>query len=254
MLGIRKPAAGWNWAASGKHPSAKDFFHIGCRFPLAAGLADWVRKGFSPPGTGSRMAPGGCSWRFWAQGNSGKELACGLLRDSSDSLGRPYPLLIAGSGVLPAWQDHWEWLSRACDGAWRQMEYVSSRKYDNLEQLEGELLRTRPPGPDWAEIKTMAPAGSDSFRPPLPPLVVRMDNGIVRLSLEDLATGGGNGEPDPIPDLVLQVNAAVKAAFDKTPSAMFMGGTVDRSFVVFFFRAIKAADFAMLWSPDNGNN
>lgn len=198
----------------------------------------------------------GCSWRFWARGNTGNDLLCGLLRDSSDSIGRPYPLLVAGGGFLSSWENHWELLPRVCEGTWRQLEYVSARKFDNLEKLEGELLRTRPPRPDWSDApstdaETTLPESLSRLSPPLKD---RVPKGVVRLPLNDSGGIAGDDKDDAILNRVLHMNAAMKNSFAKTPGAVFLGGSLERSFAVFFFRAINAEDFASLWLPEGDNN
>ena len=65
-----------------------------------------------------------CSWRFWAKGANKKALVCGVARDSSDSVGRPYPLLVVGTGPLADWEDEWELLPAACENTWNQMDVM----------------------------------------------------------------------------------------------------------------------------------
>jgi hypothetical protein len=256
VLGIARSGSCWNWAAHGKHPSAKDFFKIGYSFPLADGFADWVRKGYQSAPEWDRSGTAGYSWRFWARGKTRNDLACGLLRDSSDSVGRPYPLLITGSGCLPSWEERWELLPWMCEGTWRHMEYISAQRFNNLEKLEVELLRTKPPCPDWPAIHSMdREAGSPDFISRFPVLVAeQLKNGVVRLSLNDLGNITVNSKHDDVMELVLRMNSIMKSDSGKTPGAVFMGGTFERMFVVFFYRALNADDFKMLWSPDNGNN
>ncbi len=256
MLGLTKTGSTWSWAAYGKHPSAKDFFRIGCSFPLAAGFADWIRKGYVALTERSRSGPAGYSWRFWARGKNNNDLVCGLVRDCCDSVGRPYPLLIIGSGSLPSWEDHWELLPLICGDTWQYMEYISAKRLDNLEKLEAELVRIKPPCPDGNNTHStdMRRSNPDFLSRFSALLAEQMKNNAVRLSLNDLGSLTATSRHDDIQELVLGMNSAMKTSFGKTPGAMFMGGTFERTFAVFFYRALNTDDFEMLWSPDNGNN
>jgi len=256
VLGLTKTGSTWSWAAYGKHPSAKDFFRIGCSFPLAAGFADWVRKGYVAPSERGGYGPVGYSWRFWARGKNTDDLVCGLLRDCSDSVGRPYPLLIIGSGNLASWEKHWELLPWACEDAWRHMEYISAKRFDNLEKLEAELLCTKPPCPDWQTTHPVSRGADNSGVLSRISMVLagQVKKDAVTLSLNDLGSLTVNSKHDDIQELVLSMSSAMKTGFVKTPGAMFIGGTIERASAVFFYRALKTDDFEMLWSPDNGNN
>ena len=77
-------------------------------------------------------------------------LACGLLRDSSDSLGRPYPLLIIGSGSLQGWEERWDLLPLACERSWEQMESIATGTFLDFEHLQEEVRRIEPPRPQWS--------------------------------------------------------------------------------------------------------
>ncbi|MEG6548946.1 type VI secretion system-associated protein TagF, partial [Desulfocurvibacter africanus] len=111
MLAVATKAAGWEWHAQGKHPALGDFITLGRQCPVSRGLAVWIARSF--PRLGSRAAPAevaggdgenGC-WQFWIAGASQDALICGCLAASTDSLGRPYPLLLLGRGSLPGWRE-----------------------------------------------------------------------------------------------------------------------------------------------------
>ena len=90
----------WHWSAFGKHPAAADYFRLGYSSPFVDGLTKWVESGYRLLAERSDTPPPFCSWRFWARGFGRESLVLGVVRVSSDSLGRPYPLLIMGSGPL----------------------------------------------------------------------------------------------------------------------------------------------------------
>jgi type VI secretion system protein VasJ len=49
---------------------------------------------------------------------------CGLGRDSSDSIGCPYPLLIMGEGRLKGWEKRWSQLPVQLNRTWKRMESI----------------------------------------------------------------------------------------------------------------------------------
>jgi len=53
-------------------------------------------------------------------------LVCGVVRDSVDRLGRPYPLLVLGTGSLREWESHWDLLPYACLPVWQRIEYLGA--------------------------------------------------------------------------------------------------------------------------------
>jgi type VI secretion system protein VasJ len=88
----------WQWAAFGKHPAAKDYFRLGENTPFFEGLFTWIEDGYQLLTTKEITAPEFCSWRFYAKAPGKESLVCGVVRVSSDSFGRPFPLVITGIG------------------------------------------------------------------------------------------------------------------------------------------------------------
>ena len=105
MLGSVKKT--WNWIGSGKHPAAGDYFKVGQFTPVLDAVAGWLENGFGRWIEARKEASGSPysqnSWRFWIRGPKTDCLVVGVVKDSSDSLGRPFPLLIAGAGLLLLW-------------------------------------------------------------------------------------------------------------------------------------------------------
>jgi len=88
----------------GKHPVAMDYFHLGTSAPLVNAFGAWIENGYQKVVSPARNGLALHSWRFWARGIQKGHIACGVVRDSSDSTGRPYPLLVMGIGKLPGWE------------------------------------------------------------------------------------------------------------------------------------------------------
>jgi type VI secretion system protein VasJ len=120
----------------GKHPVAMDYFQLGVSAPLVNAFGAWIENGYQKVVTPTRNRLALHSWRFWARGIQKGHIACGVARDSSDSTGRPYPLLIMGIGKLPGWEKNWDLLSFLFEEIWSQIEYLASRRFNDLKQLE----------------------------------------------------------------------------------------------------------------------
>ena len=257
MLELMSPDTQWLWAAHGKHPSAKDFFSIGRQFPLASDFSEWIKKGYPPLAERGKQAVGGYSWRFWARGRGKDELACGLLRDCNDSIGRPYPLLIIGTGALPSWEEHWEMLPLVCERVWCRIELVSARGFCELRGLEEEIERTRPPDPSWSDPGAI-PDGSkiDAATSRISPPALEMLSEKARtLSVKEMGsiTLGNDGSYDSHLH-VMHLNSVLKSNLDKAPNTLFIGGTNNESSLVFFRRPMRPVDFLTLWGIHSGND
>ena len=197
MLGIIGFTDSWNWAAVGKHPALKDYFTLGVLRQVGQGFREWVQAGYERASAREGGASRGFySWRFWMKDPRKGFLACGLLRDSSDSLGRPYPLLIIGSGSLQGWEERWDLLPLACERSWEQMESISTRTFFDFNQLQEEVRRIKPPRPQWSkflEVQQESPATGKS-----PEGVAAIPCQTVENSFK--AIGAGTGVLIPIDD------------------------------------------------------
>ncbi len=252
MLGPVKSGVQWNWAAYGKHPSAKDYFRIGPESPLSKSFSDWVDRGYRDVVSRNYSGRAPVAWRFWARGAGRESLACGLLKDSSDSLGRPYPFLVIGSGCLKDWESQWDLLPIACEKPWGGMEYLSSRAFEDLRTLETAVRNLRPPFPDWTGFSRKMeilmrksncssetggcqwdagdPAGGEA--------------GIIRLDRETFHDRCA---------LIRMWHRLLRRRDNTAPNAIFMGGTFERSYMAFFKRPLLTGDFVRLWSISTGS-
>jgi len=251
------PVTKWLWAAHGKHPSAKDFFSIGRSFSLASNFSEWIRKGYQPLTEPEKRAGARYSWRFWARGGGKEELTCGLLRDSHDSFGRPYPLLIIGNGPLPSWEEHWEKLPAACERVWCRIESVSARGFAAIGEFEEEIIRIRPPDPCWSNPVSIA-SGVDGNIPesPLPPQVAA---GIAEearnISLKEMGIISlGNDGSNDRHHRIMQINTVLKSNLGKAPNTLFIGGTDNESSLIIFRRPMRPSDLSILWGMAPGND
>jgi len=245
MLGLIKsnPSRSWMWAAYGKHPAIKDYFRVGRDFPLARVFAGWVENGYKQlAGKGGPILYN--SWQFWARGATGESIVCGFVRDSSDSIGRHYPLLIIGTGSLREWETNWVLLPLACEAAWRDMEYISILGFNDLKQMETEILNIQHPQPRWAEYqskKASFQTGSGLFECNFIPSDQK--DSFIPLDLSSAL------------DQNLYFSSCCSSylnGFKIVPSIVFMGEIQGRYFMKFHSRPLTPADFSHLWAIGNG--
>jgi type VI secretion system protein VasJ len=241
----------WQWSVTGKHPAFKDYFERGHPLPLMKTFFGWLRKGYAM--VASRRRDGGNDhfWRFWSRGIDKGFLVCGLIRDSGDGLGRPYPLLVIGQGPLEGWEDHWDLVPLACQKTWSEMDDFSRVSFRDLGELERTLSGVPSPEPAWERLgEERDRLGRCDFPDSGSP---GSDGAVKRILAED--TGRDfffiplNQIPaDDIFRSALTCHVAVGEHLQSPPNAVFMGGTPDKGYLVIYRRALSAGDFVRLWS------
>lgn len=253
MLGNIKSSPGWSWSAYGKHPSAKDYFSIGQESPIGKSFAGWVDSGYRELGPAKRPGLDSVAWRFWARGAGKENIVCGVLRDSSDSLGRNYPLLIVGTGHLKDWENRWDLLPLACEKSWGQIEYASARMVQDIQALGDDIRNVKQPSSEWAEfesaskdlMKSLAFGGSEHVTYDLDMLKKRASG--ISGKQEGFISLDHKSYEDQFA-LISCWHLLLKAQGNSVPNAVFIGGTFGQSFMVFFNRPLQTADFIHLWS------
>lgn len=253
MLGNIKSVQNWSWSAYGKHPAAKDYFSIGQESPIGKSFANWVDSGYRELGEIKRSVTDQAAWRFWARGAGKENIVCGVVRDSCDSVGRHYPLLIIGTGSLNDWENRWDLLPLACDKSWGQIEYASARMVHDIQALGTEIRNIRPPSPEWAEfesgrkalIETMTVTGREHTPYDLDSLKKKASG------LSGKQSGFISLDHKSFQDqfaLISCWHMLLKTHRKSVPNAVFLGGTFGQSFMAFFNRSLQTADFMHLWS------
>jgi len=253
VLDTLEDGQNWQWAAFGKHPTAKDYFRLGEETPFVEGLFGWVEKGYQLLTTKENATPDFCSWRFWVREAGKSSLVCGVVRVSSDSLGRPYPLVIMGAGHVRNWQENWDLLPFAAERTWRQMEYLGANLFTDFKKLEEEIRTIRPPDPNWSEHAEKR-KGLNRIGSPLDPYASFLD---IR-ELKKLAAAHAE-KPEVFisldrgacDDKIMHVSLwhlLARESLKLLPNAMFMGGALDKAYLAVIKRPLKPADFIQLWS------
>lgn len=240
MIGLKHS---WIWGAFGKHPVGRDYFRVGPDDPFLQAFSDWIGNGYRRLNPEKGAHRDFYSWRFWAKGPKKGSVVCGVGRDSSDSLGRPYPLLIMGKGPLKDWENHWHFLPLACEKTWAQMEYLGAGRFVDFKQLEDEVRCIKPPGHNWNDLESML---TD---------ISQWDQGEIEKGIEGLRGRSEVfiplkiGRSDEQPDLVIGAHLLVKKAQPgAVPNSIFMGGVPDNTYLAVFMRPLAATDFVHLWS------
>jgi type VI secretion system protein VasJ len=248
----------WQWTACGKHPIAADYFYIGKSDPLMKALSDWVEMGYEnislKKDTQKKDSSHGfCSWRFWARVPKKDILLCGLLRESSDRQGRPYPLLIIGTGALKEWEKSWDLLPFACEKTWNQAENLSANMFSDLKAFENEVLRIKPPNGQWEEIenerKRIWESELISCSDEPSKNLEQLDSIVSRESEKTVITANLDCEWFSEQFTMICIwHFLLKKHISVIPNTVFMGGTPEKGYIVVFMRPLVSDDFIRLCS------
>jgi type VI secretion system protein VasJ len=239
MLGLKRREA-WQWAACGKHPVAADYFRINVNTNLQEAFAGWMDEGFFALPAELKNNRLACSWRFWAKGPGRGRLVCGLIKASSDHLGRPYPLMMMGEGRVIGWEKDWLYLADALSVLWQKLEEISAMRFEHLRELEAEMKGVHSIFVDFPS-RGSQPAGEDRSNGREGVLYRRVfkDRNGWMAELDASAPLG----PATLADVLRDAPAWGAAP----PNALFAGGSPRRHFLLLFNRSLHAGDFVELW-------
>jgi type VI secretion system protein VasJ len=249
MLGSLKFTPAWKWAAFGKHPVAGDYFNAGPDDPFFLAFSGWVENGYRQISAGRKNASDLYSWRFWAKSHQKDSLMFGVGRDSFDTIGRPYPLVIMGTGSLPDWQRHLSLLPFALEKTWIQMEYLATKRYIDFTQLENDIRRLPAPAGQWSALQEEAQQRRETWH-----LVCNPQNEVMRKSI-----GNHAAEPEFLTPLdttaCVDVITTAGLCFSMLaeldgvlPNAAFLGGILTATYLAVYRRPLIVSDFIRLWS------
>lgn len=228
----------WEWSVWGKHPAFKDYFQLGSSDPLFNRMAEWTRSGYAQIKI-DRTPRNFFSWRFWMKSLRKENLAFGLLKDSSDSLGRPYPILLMGTGSLPNWEKNWDLLPLALEDSWNRMENMLAKSFKNLQNLEEEVYQIPSPSGEWEKMNQRR---SHKDNPHIEEqLRKNLNKDMFFINLEETF------HLSPMV-LVSLYHYFWKKQGEPIPNCIFMGGGLAKTFLAFFSRPLSPKDFQDLWS------
>jgi type VI secretion system protein VasJ len=246
-------SAKWFWFATGKHPSASDYFRVGSDFSMARKLAGWVEAGYGGISTQGFSATALKAWRFWTGGPDRGQICTGILRDSADQFGRPYPLMIAGAGPLQGWEEAWDLVPIVLENNWQRMERLATRSFGELRELEDELRGFPPPSGEWSRCRVerdelMRAASLTSTEGTAAYAALHARKILPGRETETIIAIDEPRHMDPTVALKHWRTVLKDRGDGILPNAAFLGGLPEKSFLVFFHRALRAGDFHTLWS------
>ncbi len=248
MLGLGVPGTVFELAAHGKHPAFDDYFSLNTDSPLAKALSAWIEQGAKLNGNsdGNRLIR---SFRFWVRGIKKGELVLGILRDSSDRMGRFYPLLLLAKGIVKDWEDHWNDIFNRFDSLFRTLEEITASRYGNFKEFEIKLRQARfpensdPPGPGEK-------MGQEPGLPEKMKAWFEKDgkNGVICLSIAGLLK-----RVDSLSDRPEQAWYRLFKKKPRVPGAVFQGGLPENPILTIYARPLKPEDFFELFNAPLDN-
>lgn len=241
MLGSLKRRHPWNWAAIGKHPAAADYIRLGTTSPLIDAVADWTAKGYQQMKPRKDQPAAFYSWRFWLRGVKKGEIVCGLGRDSSDRIGRRFPLLLVGAGRLAGWEKKWADLPVRLGRTWKSMEFVAARRFDDLQAMGDALTELHSPEAEQGTSLSKQESADGC----------RQDLARFRDKMVSEGFGVMRVNPSPHGDAelsVLECHRRLEAHCKQMPRGVFIGGTPQQTYLAAIVHPLGKADFMRLWS------
>ena len=243
MLGIGRRDNIWRWKAIGKHPAAADYINVNSGTPMMDAIAEWMTKGYTGLPAGRPPTNGPYSWRFWFRGAKKGTLVCGVGRDSSDRIGRPYPLLIVGEGPLKGWEKQWTTLPLVLTKIWTHIERMAAHRYADIHELGESLSQLMPPHIESDVSEAVGKAKADTIDPQTVERHLRTlrEEGRVLVPLNDRDAA----EPEMA---AVHWQGDLGACCPEVPRAVFLGGNPQRSFLALIQQPLATTDFTTLWS------
>jgi type VI secretion system protein VasJ len=243
MLGSIIPSRKWNWIAVGKHPVAKDYIHFGGQSALLDAVAQWLADGYGNLNDGKNKPSEHHSWRFWLKGVKKGSLVCGLGRDSSDSIGRPYPLLIMGEGSLKGWEKQWPMLPTRLEKTWRRMEYIAAHHFKNAMVMQNEIKRLAVPGSGaFCDVDMSEGAAGAAAVTDLTPCKSQLrQDGFAMIGLSPV-----NGLE--LHQVLICFHNRLRQCCTEVPKAVFIGGTPQKTYLAVARHPLGPKDFVKLWT------
>jgi type VI secretion system ImpM family protein len=254
MLGIGRSRKIWRWGACGKHPVARDYFKISYNDPVFTAFESWVEKGYTSLTKNRKLDSEVYSWRFLAKGLKKGDLISGIVKDSSDSIGRPYPLLIIGKGKFEGWENSWEYLPFYFEKTWEQLEYISSRRLSRLNDFENDINAIKNPDNNSGRKKNSDVELAQDSELLADKEMVKNTADLFSNEMMALIPLVAQDETQEQSKYLNQAGAwssMLKTYGSGVPSAIFIGGGREKHYLALFIRPINTEDFIRLWSASS---
>ncbi|MCP4717878.1 MAG: type VI secretion system-associated protein TagF [Desulfobacteraceae bacterium] len=234
MLGIGKQKAGIEVSAYGKHPAFDDYFSINMEPPLANALSSWVENGMTSGGTADKNRETR-SFRFWVPGIKKEELILGIVRDSSDRLGRTYPLLIMGRTRMKDRDTKWPAIFSGFEPVFRAFEEMTTIRYQAFKEFEASLLKIQFSEPDFEKSNTSLSNCLTAW------FKMEKERSSLVLPVSKLLDKFASHPHEPPKKGIFKTNST-------PPNAVFLGGLPDNPMVNMYNRPLKTRDFPRLFN------
>lgn len=248
MLGSLNGKLRWRWSIWGKHPSVGDYLKLGLKTRVEQAVSLWIEKGYDKLNSRRDEALVPCTWRFWTKATDDHAIACGIVSDSCDRSGRPYVLLIMGTGKLTGWRRCWQYLPMGLAPTWQRMEQLSTSRAERFDQLEGALNRFIPPDPDWPCLIGESSITNDNTNESLLETKRIFSNNPEKADLKTNETHQIVALSGDSIEAALQWHRRAAAQDQRIPNSLFMGGPVTKPYLAVYYRALSPSDFVRLWT------
>ena len=232
----------WKWFVWGKHPGVADFICAGAQTQLFQRFTKWVDNGFSRINQDVELRSRHCSWRFWTHGG-GKDIVCGLVRNSCDSYGRSFPLLYLGTGELKDWSSNCSLLPFALEPVWKNFEYVGAARYHSVTRLHEALQLIQAPGPAWHRYRQRIYSEPNLYSAASFDEEICGQNKVFKIECKF---------PENLPHDLNFCNQVMPKGAQNPPKAVFIGEINRRIAVAIVDNVLTPADFSWLWSFREG--
>ena len=234
MLEIADTNYHFKISAFGKHPAFDDFFTIQMESAITRALVSWIERAVNEQPRAQKTHTA-YSYRFWTKGIKNYDLVFGLVRDSSDRMGRPFPLLITTGVTIKNRHKIWHNIFTEFEPVFRTFETSATSRYEDfksfetsLQKINGQILNTPCKTIDKLSNSILAFYKKDAEKnrlslPVSKLLVTFKDTGIT---------------PDTWGFLKKS---------PRIPGAVFLGGMPDMPMIHMFNRPLRAQDFNRLF-------
>ena len=236
MLGIKRQT--FQVSACGKHPAFNDYFSVNMKGPLVQALASWVENGMSLSGRPDQTRVPR-SFQFWVRGIKKGELLLGVLRESSDRMGRIYPLMIMGSLGMENRDRQWQTIFDGFESVFRAFEGMTAKAWDRFRDFEERLSGLAGKVPVFETSGQESPLSRSMkawFFREKDKEMLALPVAILKENFADpLKEREGRGFFNPKPEV---------------PGAVFLGGLPQDPGITIFSRALRTNDFLTLFGDN----
>jgi type VI secretion system protein VasJ len=239
MLGIGKQKTRLEVSAYGKHPAFDDYLSVNMNTPLANALSAWIENGIKSDGTADKSKRIH-SFRFWVLGIKKEELVLGIVRDSSDRLGRAYPLLIIGRTRMKNRDKQWPAIFSGFGPVFRAFEEMTTARYGAFKEFEASLLNVQFSQPNFEKSDTNFSNSLTAW------FKKEKERRSLALPVSDLLDKFVSHPHDPQRRGIFQPNPPL-------PGAVFLGGLPDNPMVNMYNRPLATRDFHTLFNQSGSN-